>query len=82
MELRSVLRWMAGELRVGRGRISLDIIHQEQEIRMNVNHETAQDFDIDTLLSLAEADETLSVEAIAPNRLNSKYALLQESGNN
>ncbi|GAA4320390.1 hypothetical protein GCM10023086_44690 [Streptomyces venetus] len=49
---------------------------------MNVNHETAQDFDIDSLLSLAEADEALSVEAVAPNRLNSKYALLQESGNN
>ncbi|MFF3373662.1 hypothetical protein ACFYXF_12035 [Streptomyces sp. NPDC002680] len=48
---------------------------------MNLNHETAQDFDVDALLALAEADEALSVEAVTPNRLNSKYALLQEPGN-
>ncbi|MFH8494897.1 hypothetical protein [Streptomyces coeruleorubidus] len=48
---------------------------------MNLNHEIAQEFDVDALLALAEADEALSVEAVIPNRLNSKYALLQEPAN-
>ncbi|MFJ9151268.1 hypothetical protein ACIRP7_25160 [Streptomyces sp. NPDC102270] len=48
---------------------------------MNLNAETPNDFDVDALLALAEVDEALSVEAIVPNRVNSKYALLQESAN-
>jgi hypothetical protein len=78
----SLLRWAAGESGAGRWQpISQGTIHQEQEIPMNLNHETAQEFDVDALLALAEADEALSVEAVTPNRLNSKYALLQEPGN-
>ncbi|MEU7019898.1 hypothetical protein ABZ990_04475 [Streptomyces sp. NPDC046203] len=48
---------------------------------MNINAEIANEFDVDALLALAEVDEALSVEAIVPNRSNSKYALLQDSSN-
>ncbi|MFF5535075.1 hypothetical protein ACFY71_21745 [Streptomyces cinerochromogenes] len=49
---------------------------------MNLNAETANDFDVDALLALTEVDEALTVEAVVPNRVNSKYALLQESADN
>ncbi|MFF0017427.1 hypothetical protein [Streptomyces sp. NPDC005374] len=48
---------------------------------MNLNADSSNEFDVDALLALAEVDEALSVEAIVPNRINSKYALLQESAN-
>ncbi|WP_344603698.1 hypothetical protein [Streptomyces glaucus] len=47
---------------------------------MSPGHDTAQDFGVDALLALAGTGEALSVEAVAPNRLNGGYALPRESG--
>ncbi|GAA2438929.1 hypothetical protein GCM10010421_31420 [Streptomyces glaucus] len=60
--------------------IARGTVRAGQEIRMSPGHDTAQDFGVDALLALAGTGEALSVEAVAPNRLNGGYALPRESG--
>ncbi|MEU4887846.1 MULTISPECIES: hypothetical protein [Streptomyces] len=45
---------------------------------MNLN-DAVQNLEVDALLALAESDEDMSVESLAPTRINVKYALLQDN---